>query len=66
MDGLIKGRVMSKGFVLLVNETIHGGEVISASSNTIVNDKPVALGGEGSCCKYGCQMIASVTYCVAG
>ncbi|MDI3396477.1 hypothetical protein QLG10_29015 [Pseudomonas sp. V98_8] len=57
---------MSKGFVLLVNETIHGGEVISASSNTIVNDKPVALGGEGSCFKYGCQMIASVTDCVAG
>ncbi|WP_223456705.1 MULTISPECIES: PAAR domain-containing protein [unclassified Pseudomonas] len=34
---------MYQGFVLLGDSTTHGGEVISASSTTIVNGKPVAL-----------------------
>lgn len=37
---------MSRGFVLLGDKTTHGGEVISASSTTIVNGKPVALVGD--------------------
>jgi uncharacterized Zn-binding protein involved in type VI secretion len=37
---------MSQGFVLLGDKTTHGGEVISASSTTIVQGKPVALVGD--------------------
>lgn len=37
---------MSKGFVLLGDKTTHGGEVISASSTMIVNNKSVALIGD--------------------
>jgi uncharacterized Zn-binding protein involved in type VI secretion len=37
---------MSQGFVLLGDKTTHGGEVISASSTTIINGKPVALVGD--------------------
>lgn len=37
---------MSQGFVLLGDQTTHGGEVISASSTTIVNGKRVALVGD--------------------
>jgi uncharacterized Zn-binding protein involved in type VI secretion len=57
---------MSKGFVLLGNKTTHGGEVISASSATIVNDRPVALVIDGSRSRFGCQMTASATDCVVG
>ncbi|WP_352230439.1 PAAR domain-containing protein [Pseudomonas sp. SR18] len=38
--------LMSQGFVLLGDQTTHGGEVISASSTTIVNGKRVALVGD--------------------
>lgn len=45
---------MSKGFVLLGDNTTHGGEVISASSTMIVNGKKVALIGDKiSCPKEG-------------
>lgn len=45
---------MSKSFVLLGDKTTHGGEVISASSTMIVNDKTVALiGDKVSCPKEG-------------
>lgn len=45
---------MSKGFVLLGDNTTHGGEVISASSTIIVNGKKVALIGDKiSCPKEG-------------
>jgi 3-oxoacyl-[acyl-carrier-protein] synthase-3 len=45
---------MSQGYVLLGDKTIHGGEVISASSTSIVNVKPVALvGGKVSCPIHG-------------
>lgn len=37
---------MAKGFVLLGDKTTHGGEVITASSTTIVNGKKVALIGD--------------------
>jgi len=37
---------MSKGFVLLGDKTTHGGEVISASSTMMVNNKKVALVGD--------------------
>lgn len=41
---------MSKGFVLLGDNTTHGGEVISASSTMIVNGKTVALIGDKISC----------------
>lgn len=41
---------MSKGFVLLGDKTTHGGEVISASSTMIANDKTVALIGDKVSC----------------
>lgn len=41
---------MSKGFVLLSDNTTHGGEVISASSTMIVNAKKVALIGDKISC----------------
>jgi uncharacterized Zn-binding protein involved in type VI secretion len=41
---------MSKGFVLLGDKTTHDGEVISASSTTLVNGKPVALVGDEVSC----------------
>lgn len=41
---------MSQGFVLSGDKTTHGGEVISASSTTIVNGKPVALVGDEVSC----------------
>ncbi|HIE4239695.1 PAAR domain-containing protein [Serratia quinivorans] len=41
---------MSKGFVLLGDNTTHGGEVISASSTMIVNAKKVALIGDKISC----------------
>ncbi|VVO40506.1 hypothetical protein PS691_05695 [Pseudomonas fluorescens] len=45
---------MSQGFVLLGDKTTHDGEVISASSTTIVHGKPVALvGDEVRCPKRG-------------
>lgn len=45
---------MSNGFVLLGDKTTHGGEVISASSTMIVNNKKVALVGDKvSCPKEG-------------
>ncbi|HHL2501625.1 TPA: PAAR domain-containing protein [Yersinia enterocolitica] len=45
---------MSKGFVLLGDKTTHGGEVISATSTMIANDKKVALIGDKiSCPKKG-------------
>ncbi|WP_279047660.1 PAAR domain-containing protein [Cedecea davisae] len=45
---------MFKGFVLLGDNTTHGGEVISASSTMIVNGKKVALIGDKiSCPKEG-------------
>lgn len=37
---------MTKGLVLLGDKTSHGGKVISASSNIIVNGKTVALIGD--------------------
>lgn len=37
---------MSNSFVLLGDKTTHGGEVISASSTMIVNNKKVALVGD--------------------
>lgn len=37
---------MSKGLILLGDKTTHGGEVISASSNIIVDGKKVALVGD--------------------
>ena len=37
---------MSKGFVLLGDNTTHGGQVISASSTMMVNGKIVALIGD--------------------
>jgi uncharacterized Zn-binding protein involved in type VI secretion len=37
---------MSQAFVLLGDATTHGGEVISASSTTIIQGKPVALVGD--------------------
>ncbi|WP_081609206.1 PAAR domain-containing protein [Pseudomonas sp. CBZ-4] len=37
---------MSQGLVLLGDKTTHGGEVISASSTTIVNGKRAALVGD--------------------
>lgn len=42
---------MSQGFVLLGDKTTHDGEVISASSTTIVHGKPVALVGDEVCCR---------------
>ncbi|MCK8659406.1 PAAR domain-containing protein [Pseudomonas umsongensis] len=45
---------MCKGFVLLGDKTTHDGEVISASSTTLVHGKPVALvGDEVSCPRHG-------------
>lgn len=45
---------MSNGFVLLGDKTTHGGEVISASSTMIVDNKKVALVGDKvSCPKEG-------------
>jgi uncharacterized Zn-binding protein involved in type VI secretion len=41
---------MSQGFVLLGDKTSHDGEVISASSTTIVHGKPVALVGDEVSC----------------
>ncbi|MCW8276431.1 PAAR domain-containing protein [Pseudomonas sp. PCH199] len=41
---------MSQGFVLLGDKTTHGGEVISASSTTFVQGKPVALVGDEVSC----------------
>jgi uncharacterized Zn-binding protein involved in type VI secretion len=41
---------MSQGFVLLGDSTTHGGNVISASSTTIVQGKPVALVGDEVLC----------------
>lgn len=41
---------MFEGFVLLGDKTTRGGEVISASSTTIVNGKPVALVGDSVRC----------------
>ncbi|MCE9994307.1 PAAR domain-containing protein [Enterobacter asburiae] len=41
---------MSKGFVLLGDNTTHGGKVISASSTMIVNGKKVALIGDMVSC----------------
>lgn len=41
---------MSKGFVLLGDKATHGGEVISASSTMIVNNKSVALIGDKISC----------------
>lgn len=41
---------MSQGFVLLGDKTTHGGEVISASSTTFVDGKPVALVGDNVSC----------------
>lgn len=41
---------MSKGFVLLGDKTTHGGQVISATSNMIVNGKTVALVGDKISC----------------
>lgn len=37
---------MSKGFVLICDDTTHGGQVISASSTMVVNGKKVALVGD--------------------
>lgn len=37
---------MSKGFVLLGDNTTHGGKVISVSSTMIVDGKKVALVGD--------------------
>ncbi|GEM_PF-5597052 len=37
---------MSKGFVLIGDNTTHGGQVISASSTMVVNGKKVALVGD--------------------
>lgn len=37
---------MSQGFVLLGDKTTHGGEVISASSTTIIKGKAAALVGD--------------------
>jgi len=43
---------MSNGFVLLGDKTMHGGEVISASSTMVINNKKVALiGDEVNCPK---------------
>lgn len=41
---------MPKGFVLLDDKTTHGGQVISATSTTIVNGKKVALVGDKVSC----------------
>lgn len=41
---------MKKGLVLLGDKTSHGGKVISASSNTTVNGKKVALVGDMVSC----------------
>ncbi len=41
---------MSKGFVLLGDNTTHGGKVISASSTMIVDGKKVALVGDMVSC----------------
>lgn len=41
---------MLQEFVLLGDKTTHGGEVISASSTTFVNGKPVALVGDQVSC----------------
>ncbi|MFK3662720.1 PAAR domain-containing protein [Scandinavium sp. NPDC088450] len=41
---------MSKGFVLLGDNTTHGGEVISASSTMVVNNKRVVLVGDKISC----------------
>ncbi|MGV8916510.1 MAG: PAAR domain-containing protein [Pseudomonas sp.] len=41
---------MFKGFVLFGDKTTHGGEVISASSTMIVNNKKVALIGDQVSC----------------
>ncbi|SEN65847.1 Zn-binding Pro-Ala-Ala-Arg (PAAR) domain-containing protein, incolved in TypeVI secretion [Pseudomonas sp. ok272] len=41
---------MSRSFVLLGDKTTHGGVVISASSTTIVNGKPIALVGDEVSC----------------
>lgn len=41
---------MTKGYVLLGDKTTHGGEVISASSTSFVNGKPVALVGDEVSC----------------
>ena len=41
---------MFQGFVLLGDKTTHGGEVVSASSTTLVNGKPVALVGDEVSC----------------
>lgn len=41
---------MSNGLVLLGDKTTHGGNVISASSNIIINGKKVALVGDKVSC----------------
>ncbi|MGN8278688.1 PAAR domain-containing protein [Pseudomonas sp. SMN5] len=41
---------MSQGFVLLGDKNTHGGEVITASSTTIVRGRPVALVGDEVSC----------------
>ncbi|MGL5424615.1 MAG: PAAR domain-containing protein [Serratia fonticola] len=41
---------MSKGFVLLGDNTTHGGQVVSASSTMVVNGKAVALVGDNVSC----------------
>ncbi|MEI2264062.1 PAAR domain-containing protein [Erwinia sp. CGal63] len=41
---------MLKGLVLLGDKTTHGGKVISASSNIIINGKEVALVGDMVSC----------------
>lgn len=41
---------MSKGFVLIGDNTTHGGQVISASSSMVVNGKKVALVGDKVSC----------------
>ncbi len=49
---------MSKGFVLIGDNTTHGGQVISASSTMVVNGKKVALVGDKvSCPKMGMALI---------
>jgi uncharacterized Zn-binding protein involved in type VI secretion len=47
---LLEQIFMTQGYVLLGDKTTHGGEVISASSTSIVNGKPVALVGDKVSC----------------
>ena len=41
---------MFQGFVLLGDDTTHGGNVISASSTMLVHGRPVALVGDEVSC----------------